>query len=78
MKITLSLQETSALLLLHTDDPVAKIPSNTMKTYKTLETTTFSSQSATILVASLLLYVVFFDLNTQNTQVHYAVLYDGQ
>jgi len=28
-----------------------------------LETTTFSSQSATILVASLLLYVVFFDLN---------------
>ena len=27
------------------------------------ETTTFSSQSATILVASLLLYVVFFDLN---------------
>ena len=28
-----------------------------------LETTTFSSQSATILVASLLLYVVIFDLN---------------
>ena len=28
-----------------------------------LEITTFSSQSATILVASLLLYVVFFDLN---------------
>jgi len=28
-----------------------------------LETTTFSSQSATVLVASLLLYVVFFDLN---------------
>ena len=28
-----------------------------------LETTTFSSQSATILVASLLLYIVFFDLN---------------
>jgi len=29
----------------------------------TLETTTFSSQSATVLVASLLLYIVFFDLN---------------
>ena len=28
-----------------------------------LETTTFSSKSATILVASLLLYAVFFDLN---------------
>ena len=28
-----------------------------------LETTTCSSQSATVLVASLLLYVVFFDLN---------------
>jgi len=28
-----------------------------------LETTTFSSQFATVLVASLLLYVVFFDLN---------------
>jgi len=28
-----------------------------------VETTTFSSQCATILVASLLLYVVFFDLN---------------
>ena len=28
-----------------------------------LETTTCSSESATVLVASLLLYVVFFDLN---------------
>jgi len=28
-----------------------------------LETTTFSSQSATVFVASLLSYVVFFDLN---------------
>jgi len=28
-----------------------------------VETTTFSSKSATVLVASLLLYVVFFDLN---------------
>ena len=28
-----------------------------------VETTTCSSQSATVLVASLLLYVVFFDLN---------------
>jgi len=35
----------------------------TIRTGSALETTTFSSQSATILVANLLLYVVFFDLN---------------
>jgi len=34
-----------------------------IRTGSALETTTFSSQSATILVASLLLYVVFLDLN---------------
>jgi len=34
-----------------------------IRTGSALETTTFSFQSATILVASLLLYVVFFDLN---------------
>ena len=34
-----------------------------IRTGSALETTTCSSQSATVLVASLLLYVVFFDLN---------------
>ena len=34
-----------------------------ISTGSALETTTFSSQSATVLVASLLLYVVFFGLN---------------
>jgi len=32
------------------------------RTGSALETTTFSSQSATVLVASLLLYVVFFPI----------------
>jgi len=39
------------------------LQSKVIRTGSVLETTTFSSQSATILVASLLLYVVFFDLN---------------
>jgi len=40
------------------------IQSEVIRTGSALETTTFSSQSATVLVASLLLYVVFFDLNS--------------
>ena len=39
------------------------LQSKVIRTGSALETTTFSSQSATILVAGLLLYVVFFDLN---------------
>jgi len=39
------------------------LQSKVIRTGSALETTTFSSQSATVLVASLLLYVVFFDLN---------------
>ena len=39
------------------------LQSKAIRTGSALETTTFSSQSATVLVASLLLYLVFFDLN---------------
>jgi len=39
------------------------VQSKVIRTCSALETTTCSSQSATVLVASLLLYVVFFDLN---------------
>jgi len=39
------------------------LQSKVIRTGSALETTTCSSQSATVLVASLLLYVVFFDLN---------------
>ena len=39
------------------------LQSKVICTGSALETTTCSSQSATVLVASLLLYVVFFDLN---------------
>ena len=39
------------------------LQSNVIHIGSALETTTFSCQSATSLVASLLLYVVFFDVN---------------
>jgi len=39
------------------------LQSKAIRTGSALETTTFSPQSATVLVASLLLYVVFFDLH---------------
>ena len=39
------------------------LQSKVIRTGSALETTTCSSQSATVLVASLILYVVFFDLN---------------
>jgi len=39
------------------------LQSKAIRTGSALETTTFSSQSATVLVASLLLYIVFFGLN---------------
>jgi len=39
------------------------LQSKVIRTGSAVETTTSSSQSATVLVASLLLYVVFFDLN---------------
>ena len=39
------------------------LQSKVIRTGSALETTTFSSQSATVLVTSLLLYVDFFDLN---------------
>ena len=43
------------------------LQSKVIRTGSALETTTFSSQSATVLVASLLLYVVFCDLNRCNS-----------